>query len=318
MKNLKTKLVGIVHLGKREKSGSQILEKLKQYDFDVCEWDLLDSNDNLKGIENVDVIIVNIGNVLFDYDSILDRIFDLDLTVIINEALYSNKLIGNSRQSWERHLLHKVDSTFSVMPKITKTGYTKNMLTDLCEYGIEQVWILAASIGGPEAIQAFLSEFKGDEKILFIIIQHMDKEFVPMMQKQFSMSSNLKVEIPLSGMKIKDVHCLIHPVDEFISFQNDAINLESMNKVFAYTPCIDECTRNLVNKIKNINIAVFSGMSSDGVRAAELVKEKGNKVITQTEDSCVLSSIISGVKDKLTIDFDGMPNEMADYIIKTL
>ncbi len=318
MKNLKTKLVGIIHLGKREKSGSQILEKLKQYGFEVREWDIVDSNDSIVGIEKVDVVIINIGNAIFDYDFILDKIFDLDLTVIINEALYSNKLVGNNRQSWERHLLHKVDSTFSVLPKFSKTDFNKNKLIDLTHFGIDQVWLLAASIGGPEAIQAFLSQFNGDEKILFIIIQHMDKEFVPMMQSQFSSRSHFDIEIPLSGMKIEEVKCLIHPVDEFISFSNGSLDLEAMNEVFAYTPCIDECTKNLVNKIKNINIAVFSGMSSDGVRAAELVKEKGNKVITQTEDSCVLSSIISGVKNRLTVDFDGMPTDMADYIIKTL
>ncbi len=318
MKNLKTKSVGIIHLGKREKSGSQILEKLKQYGFQVKEWDVTDKDDKLTGVEKLDVIIVNIGHTIFDYDLLLSQIFDFDVTVIINEALYSNNLIGNSRQSWERHLLHKVDSTFSVLPKYINTNSTKGELVDLNTHGIEQVWILAASIGGPEAIQAFLSEFKGNEKILFIIIQHMDKEFVPMMHKQFSGSSQLKVEIPLSGMKVGEAHCLIHPVDEFMTFSNGTINLESMNKVYTYTPCIDECTSNLVNKIKNINIAVFSGMSSDGVRAAELVKAKGNKVITQTEESCVLSSIISGVKEKITIDFDGMPNEMADYIIKTL
>ena len=318
MKNLKTKSIGIIHLGKREKSGSQILEKLKQYDFDVSEWDLIDSNDNLNGLDKVDVAIVNIGNATFEYDSILDKIFNLDITVIINEALDSNKLIGDSRQSWERHLLHKVDSAFSVLPTFSTTNHTNNELMDLKCVDIQQVWVLAASIGGPEAIQAFLSEFKGDEKVLFIIIQHMDKEFVPMMHKQFSTSSNLKVEIPLSGMKVKGAQCLIHPVDELLSFPKGAINLEIMNEVYAYTPCIDECTRNLVNKIKNINIAIFSGMSSDGIRAAELVKEQGNKVITQTESSCVLSSIISGVKEKITIDFDGMPNEMAKYIIKTL
>ena len=318
MKNLKTKSVGIIHLGKREKSGSQILEKLKQYGFQVEEWDVTNKDFKLTGVEHLDVIIVNIGNVIFDYDSLLDQIFDLEVTVIINEALYSNKLIGNSRQSWERHLLHKVDSTFSVLPKYIRVNSPKGELVDLNKYGINQVWILAASIGGPEAIQAFLTEFKGNEKILFIIIQHMDKEFVPMMHKQFSGSSQLKIKIPLSGMKVEEAHCLIHPVDEFMTFSNGTINLESMNKVYTYTPCIDECTSNLVNEIENINIAVFSGMSSDGIRAAELVKAKGNKVITQTEESCVLSSIISGVKEKLTIDFDGMPNEMADYIIKTL
>ncbi len=318
MKNLKTKSVGIIHLGKREKSGSQILEKLKQYGFQVEQWDVTNKDFKLTGVEHLDVIIVNIGNVIFDYDSLLDQIFDLEVKVIINEALYSNKLIGNSRQSWERHLLHKVDSTFSVLPKYIRVNSPKGELVDLNKYGINQVWILAASIGGPEAIQAFLSEFKGNEKILFIIIQHMDKEFVPMMHKQFSGSSQLKIKIPLSGMKVEEAHCLIHPVDEFMTFSNGTINLESMNKVYTYTPCIDECTSNLVNEIENINIAVFSGMSSDGIRAAELVKAKGNKVITQTEESCVLSSIISGVKEKLTIDFDGMPNEMADYIIKTL
>ena len=318
MKNIKTKLIGIIHLGSREKSGSQILEKLKQNGFDVIQWDIKENELVLDGIDKVSVIVLNVGNVTFDYDALLDKIFDLDIKVVINEALLSNKLSGNSRQSWERHLLHKIDASFSVLPEFEVNNSLDKKLIDLKDYGFESAWILAASIGGPEAIQAFLSEFKTEQKILFIIIQHMDKEFVPMMQKQFSRCSSLKVETPLSGMKVENVQCLIHPVDELITLKNGTINLRAMNKVFAYTPCIDECTKNLVNTIKNINIAVFSGMSTDGVVAAELVKGKGNKVITQSEASCVLSSIISGVKEKLTVDFDGMPDEMANYIIKTL
>ena len=318
MKNSNNKIIGVVHLGKREKSGFQIIEKLKQHDFEVIQWDVNDEKDRLNKIDSVSIVILNIGNIEFEYDDLFNKILDLDIEVIINEALLSNQLSGNKRQSWERHLLHKVDSTFSVLPEYNEGQHEIKEITDITQYGFEQVWILAASIGGPEAIQAFLTEFTGDDSVLFIIIQHMDKEFVPMMQKQFNNGTNIKIDIPLSGMKVEDTQCLIQPVDEFITFDDNKINLTAMNKVFAFTPCIDECTKHLAETIKDINIAVFSGMSSDGVVAAQIIKDKGNKVITQTEESCVLSSIISGVKSNLKVDFDGVPHEMAQYIIKNL
>ncbi|MFK8012893.1 MAG: chemotaxis protein CheB [Marinicellaceae bacterium] len=307
--------VGLVHVGNREKSGIQIFEKLNQYDFPVIQWDVLDVQLELNDIDKVDVVIVNIGDVEFDYDQLLDYLFDNKSNIIINEALISNNYTGVKRQSWERHLLNKVDSNLSTLPDITKNETFDKMSVDLSEIGAKHVWILAASIGGPEALQEFLSEIGKVEGFVFIIIQHIDKEFLPLMAKQLSSASQIQLDVPVSGMKISVPTCLLYPVDEYIEFhKTGTIELVAQNEVFAFTPCIDATTEKLIKNINNINMAVFSGMSTDGIIAANLIKKAGGKVITQIESSCVLSSIVSGVKKLIQIDFEGTPKQMAQYI----
>ena len=43
----------------------------KQNDYKISQWDIQDFNASLEGINNVDVIVVNIGMVEFDYDNTL-------------------------------------------------------------------------------------------------------------------------------------------------------------------------------------------------------------------------------------------------------
>lgn len=309
--------VDLVHIGKREKSGLQIFEKLRQYNFVVKEWDVLDGKEKLFGIDKANVIVVNIGTTNFEFDDLLSDLFDKDIKIIINEAMLTNKLTGIKRKSWERHLLNKVDPNFSLMPDLSKNKEDQYKAVDFKLNGINNVWILAASIGGPEAISEFLNEFTGKEKTFFIIIQHMDKEFLPMMAKQFNQSCKLSVTIPLSGMQIGSTNCIVFPTNENVRFTQDGtIELEELTKIYPYTPCIDECTRQLVKNIIGVNIAIFSGMSTDGIEAASSIKNAGNKVITQTKSSCVLSTIITGIKDNIKVDFEGTPKQMAQYIIE--
>lgn len=306
--------VGLVHIGKREKSGIQILEKLNQNSIEVKQWDVLSHSDTLQGIEDVNVVVVNIGETDFDYDDLLSLLFELDGKVIINEASLTNKLTGLKRQSWERHLLNKIDSSFSLIPTPDNQQNMDKPL-EFNKFGVKSVWLLAASIGGPEAIAEFLSQFEGNEKCIFILIQHMDKEFLPMMAQQFSQNTKVSIEIPISGMKLMANTCYIHPTDEYLEFLEDGtLNLAALKQVFSFTPCIDEVSKKLVKNIKNLNIAVFSGMSTDGIKAATYIKEQQGKVITQTESTCVLSSIIQGVKKNIQIEFEGTPIEMAKFI----
>ena len=309
--------VGLIHFGYREKSGLQIAEKLKQYDIEVKHWDVLDADNKLQDIEQVDVIVVNIGQADFEYDDLLSSLFEKDIKIIINEATLTNQLTGLKRKSWERHLLNKIDSSFSVIPDNSDAQAIENKPVDFKRFGFEQVWVLAASIGGPEAVQKFLAQFDGNDKILFIIVQHMDKEFLPMMQQQFNQESRFDVVMPISGMEVADLRCIIHPVDEYVKVSSKGIvDLLPLTDVFTFSPCIDECCKRLVDNVKDLNIAVFSGMSTDGIAGALMIKEKGGTVITQSEESCVLSSIIQGVKKKIPVDFSGNPIELADYIKK--
>lgn|GEM_PF-1079040 len=311
--------VGLIHIGKKEKSGIKILEKLGQHEFTVIEFLINDSDDTVSGIEAVDVIVVNIGLTKFLYEDFLLSLCELDKKIIINEAALTNHLSGVKVLSWERHLLHKIDSSFSLLPSIFKQANYDDKQVNLEALGINQVWVLIASIGGPEAIKEFLSEFDGSEGLLFIVVQHIDKEPQDTFIKQLDKNSQYKVKLLTSGMKIKAHDCYIYPTDEYVKIDlKGTITIEERTDSFPFTPCIDECCDRLLKNFKGLNMAVFSGMSTDGIKAARQINKRGNKVITQAESSCVLSTIISGVKNQIDVNFSGIPSEMAKYIMRNL
>lgn len=316
MKNNQNSHIGLIHLGKKEKSGIQISEKLKQFNFQISEWVVSSGDEEIRGLDEVETVIVNIGLTKFDYAPFLLFLGDKDKKIIINEASASNKISGVRRLSWERHLLNKIDSSFNVLPDYMDGRNTKKEKVNLQKFGVKQLWILAASIGGPEAIQDFLSRFTGNEPVLFIILQHINKEFLDGMAKQLTQNCNFDVKLPFSGESIKSTKCIIYPVDEYLEFnKKGGIELLPVTQESKYTPCIDDCSTLLSMNLENLNMAIFSGMSTDGIKAATFVLENGGEVITQTEESCVLSSIIAGVKKVIDIKFEGRPKEMAEYII---
>lgn len=306
--------ITLVHLGPIEKSGEQILTKLNQYKFDVEELVINEAND-FSLLENItpETLVINIGNCNYDYDELFQIFFDKCDKVIINEACDSNDLVGLKRRSWERHLLNKIDSSIEIIP--TQEPDSDFSRVDLKDSGINQVWVLAASIGGPEALNEFFTHLEKTDN-LYIVLQHMDKSFLPSFTKQLKAKANIKIIQPMSGTQLEPM-AVIYPTDENIKFtSNGDIELRAQTKEHSFTPCIDDCVELLLKDFENVNMAVFSGMCEDGVEAAKIIKTNNGKIIVQSEETCVLPSIISGVKKVIDIEYEGSPKNLAQYINK--
>ena len=309
------KSICLLHFGNKEKSGEQIYEKLNQYHYSVEEFVVTDEFENIEKLHLYEIVIINIAPIHNVSDVVFDKIILNHDSVIINEAEFTNKLKGQERKSWERHLLNKIDSKNTVIPAFIKSKEGRLKGVNLTQFGIVQSWILAASIGGPEALTKFLSGFEGNEKLFFIVIQHLSEKELLNLARQLNVKSKLNVVVPVSGMKIQPGMVVVHPSDELLCINNDGeLELSVMNNQTPFSPCIDECSVKLLDNIENLNMAVFSGMSSDGVLAALKVFNKKNRVITQSEKSCVVSSIINGINNKIPVNFMGSPLEMAKYI----
>lgn len=310
--------VTVIHLGNREKSGIQIVNKLQVNGYTVFEVDVR-SETGCKGvvIKNIAPVIVNIGNVSFDYGNLILDLIENNNHIVINEALISNNLTGLERINWERGILNKLEGSKHLYPISDSRSKKKDKIKiDETLYGIEEIWILAASIGGPEAISKFLSVFKGNEKYLFIVVQHIEQVMLTSLAEKLKKVCKIKVYEAISGMPVNVPSCIVHPINDFMNFdENMRIDLTPLNQKYKFTPCIDEVAQNLSNIFEHVNIAIFSGMSTDGVNAAKNIYNNGGKVIVQNESSCVVASIIQGIKKNLEPDFEGNPKEMAQYIL---
>lgn len=309
-------IVGLIHIGEPQASAQFLTNQLSSSGYEVKQYgsDEVESFDN-----NIKTYILN----LFDNDINLDELIHLldsrDAKIIFNDARISNELVGWNKNRWLRHVLHKIDFANDILPKAKSMQENGETAVDLGSLGIKSVWILGASIGGPESLIKFLAEFDQDDPVLFLVVQHMDSEFVSMMQKQLDKNGQIKVILGQSGEQVKPGQAILIPVDEDIVINADGhLGVKDINPKRMYTPCIDDVCFSMLENLKKVNMAVFSGMAKDGVKGATNVFENGGKVITQSADSCVVSAIAEEVRSLKMSMFDGNPVDMAQYIKETL
>ncbi len=309
----------LIHLGKKTASARQIREQLMLAGLQVTET-VIETESDAVSFEPVSaggVAILNLGELDFDASDWIDRINRAyGDQLIINDALIVDKLTGWERKRWLRHLLHKIDPAFSVLP--TASGAESgNQVVEIP--GVNSVWVLAASIGGPEAIKEFLAALPANLPALFIVAQHLGGDFQPMLRDQLASSTAMPVEIPWPGMRIEPGMVLLAPPTEQLQWTlQGRVDLKPMQADPVLTPSIDAVCETALAHFRPVNMAIFSGMSTDGVAGAQQIKAAGGKIIVQTPDSTVMDSIIQGVKSRLSPDFEGRPAALAKYVAQAL
>jgi len=309
-------VVGLVHIGEHQPSAQFLIKQLEVTGYQVKQFDV---DDLVDFDDDITTYILNLFDNELNIDDLINRLSDQDARLIFNDARISNELVGWNKNRWLRHLLHKIDQANDILPKAAVSEGHQSTGVDLAQFGIESVWILAASIGGPESLIKFLGEFNGDEPVLFLIVQHMDSEFVAMMEKQLDKNGQIPVKLAQAGDQVAAGEALLIPVDEdIIIHQDGSLGVKDINEHRLTTPCIDDVCYDMLENLKQVNMAVFSGMAKDGIKGATNVFENGGRVITQSADSCVVSAIAQEIRNLKMSMFDGEPVAMAQYIKETL
>ena len=309
-------VVGLIHIGEPQPSAQFLVNQLKVTGYTIKSYNL----DEITGLDgDIQTFILNLYDNDLNLDELIGYLNANDAKIIFNDARISNELVGWNKNRWLRHILHKIDQANDILPKLVAANEQQVSGVNLSKHGIESVWILAASIGGPESLIKFLKEFEGDEPLLFLIVQHMDSEFVAMMQKQLDKNQQIPVRLAQSGNQVVPGQALLIPVDEDIVINNDGmIGVKDINPKRMSTPCIDDVCFDMLENLDKVNLAIFSGMAKDGVKGATNVFENGGKVVTQSAESCVVSAIAEEVRKLKMSMFDGEPAAMAEYIKQTL
>ncbi len=311
--------VALIHLGEKTASARQIREQLSLAGLHVIEMAMEreDAAPSLDGAQDEDVAILNLGNFAFDASAFIHQVSQAyGDRLIINDALIVDRLTGWERKRWLRHLLHKIDPGFSVLPvaNAPRPAYQKVAIP-----GVEAVWVLAASIGGPEVVREFLAALPDDLPALFILAQHLGGDFQPMLRQQLAAATRMPVEIPWPGLRLQaGMVVLAPPAEKLLIDEQGRVDLQPMTVSTTLTPSIDAVCELALNQLEQVHMAVFSGMSTDGVAGAQHVAAAGGKVIVQTPQSTVVDSIIQGVKSRLRPSFEGAPADMARYIAQSL
>ena len=182
---------------------------------------------------------------------------------------------------------------------------------------IARIWVLGASIGGPESVREFLGEFPRDYPALFLLAQHMGDEFVDTMTQQLARSTALTVRMPGHGERAGHGEVLVVPNGQRLRVdRNGVVVLERIADAGAYKPSIDRVLQDVAERFgADAGAIIFSGMSDDAAAGCRDLADKGGSVYVQDPESCVVSTMIDGVRETGVVGFLGSPKELAAKLL---
>lgn len=183
-----------------------------------------------------------------------------------------------------------------------------------------QVWLLAASLGGPAAVKAFLDALPGGLPVGFVYAQHIDPSFESALPQAVGRHSQWRVNPVRDGDTVRCGEVVVVPISRELGF-SDAGAMQVGERAWPepYSPSIDQMMLNLAQQFAGLcGVIAFSGMGSDGCAAAAYVRRQGGAIWTQRGDSCVCPSMPESLREGGYSSFSGDPRELAAGLVNHL
>ncbi|WP_082869025.1 chemotaxis protein CheB [Oleiphilus sp. HI0125] len=174
------------------------------------------------------------------------------------------------------------------------------------------IWVLAASLGGPEAVKEFLDALPQDIPASFLYAQHLDEVGSKALADVIGRDAKLPV-VAIDGMcELAPGVIYKVPVDSSIDFTNGVCFKTGSAWQGEYTPSIDELLRRVSFTYGNrANVIVFSGMGEDGADTAKDLARRGSLVWAQSEHSAVSDMMPKSVIEKRICQRIAAPKDLA-------
>ncbi|MCL2628304.1 MAG: hypothetical protein FWD44_06385 [Oscillospiraceae bacterium] len=176
--------------------------------------------------------------------------------------------------------------------------------------------LIAASTGGPSALELIIPELPATLSIPIVIIQHMPEHFIDTMAQNMDRKSKLKVKVAQNGELVTSGTVYIAPggVHTRLGVRRKIV-LDDSPPIGGVRPAADVLFESAADtlSVKKVLIIVLTGMGSDGCEGiAKLKSKKDCFCIVQSEQTCVVYGMPrvveeAGLADRI-VDLDKISN----------
>ncbi|MGA9422382.1 MAG: chemotaxis protein CheB [Rhodanobacteraceae bacterium] len=182
---------------------------------------------------------------------------------------------------------------------------------------ISRVWVLGASIGGPEAVGVFLAALPAQYPALFLLVQQMGEEFLEQMTQQLALTTALTVRQPRDGDTVANGEVVIMPAGRHLSIDaRGRVRLASNIDVGAHASAIDRVVAEMAERFgRRAGAILFSGTLAEAVAGTSHLIAKGGLVYAQDAESCVAGATLDDPASMDHVSFVGSPAELADRLL---
>lgn len=266
---------------------------------------VLSRSDSFNSLPNVDLWVVRIDVQDARSQHIVEALDALDVPTIYDDAsVYSSLNIEEKAKRFSK----KIEACVK-----------KRMDAPLNFAKAQQVWVLAASAGGPEAVIKFASLLPDNlNGVALIYAQHIDGAQVKNLGLSLGRKTCWNIRFCDESQPLLEKSIYVLSPCTQISF-DDLGFLTPLDSAWAgqYQPSIDQVLAKVASKYgKQCGAIVFSGMGDDGSKTCRLVTHAGGEVWVQSPESCAIDSMPSEVLETQCVSYSGTPEQLAQHFIQ--
>lgn len=282
----------------------------------------------------VDIWLVNLLQADDGNCQILDYLYETETPVLFGEGQAPER---NSEDypRWERSLFAKIDSLLQTKPVQTAIlGANAELavperlslpealakLASNTSQPATEVWLLAASLGGPAAVKEFLDVLPSGLPIGFIYAQHIDESFEEKLPQAVGRHSEWRVRLAQHCDAVYNGEVVIVPIKNELNFtEAGKINILDNAWTGLYSPSIEQMMFNLTQRYaQRSGVIVFSGMGEDGSEACAYAKKQGALIWVQSAESCACPSMPDSIRKTGHSSYSSTPRGLAMAMLNHL
>ncbi len=217
---------------------------------------------------------------------------------------------------WQRRLMEKIDV---IMSSISHGSELESPVLIGPNRPIEQVWVLVASLGGPEAVKLFLNALP-PLPLALVYGQHIETNFEGVLAEALSGGHNYTLKLGGGEQKLAVGEVVVVPVDHQLRFLPNGRVMAADEKWGGdYQPALDQIIGDLARIYRErLGVIVFSGMCNDSEIGCRVAKASGATVWAQSPESCICPDMPAAAINSGCVSYQGSPEELAASLMKKL
>jgi two-component system chemotaxis response regulator CheB len=152
---------------------------------------------------------------------------------------------------------------------------------------------VAASTGGPPALERVMSGLDGSMPATYVLVQHLPAGFADSLSKRLDAVSSIDVRMASEGDVLSAGHAYLAPHGAHVSVEPEGntgkLVFTKDAPMHGVRPAADKLFESAARVFKERSVGVvLTGMGSDGARGALAIKQAGGDAILQDEHTSVV------------------------------
>lgn len=184
----------------------------------------------------------------------------------------------------------------------------------------EHIWVLGASLGGPDAVKEFLDALPKGLPVGFIYAQHIDARFQDALVQTLGRHAGITMVPYNEGHQINTGEVMLAPVEFEFDFDFNGRTVSKKNSwPGPYGPSVDQVILNVANHFSSrAHYILFSGMGNDGAEAVIKISQSASTIWAQNSESCANSSMPDSAVATGHVSYVGTPRQLAIQLVNYL